>query len=415
MVYPLQLQLTYVAEEMRNLSSMIVRAWDTRFEGDSSSTEAVDPTGLASESWSVIQRDSTTLQLVAREGTAMQHARVRIDLAAETSPVSDTKPLDMVFKADHYEVRIPTAESSHSTRIRNDLEIRSPYNAAELKKHASSTDSLVCASCSTPLLQLAAITRYNDLPSEHWAELLDAWMCHQDQTLSEELIAKGNNIWPKEHQALVSSTGVIVTACNAMECQISSEIEPTEGPDGRWHSVRCMSCRALVGRCSDGPVPLAQTGDAIKAYVRFSKIAIKPAPSSSMAAYSLAAHITAQLLETSLARAVYRFVVQDEEHGTTRMLLWLFNPYIRVLSNSPYFARSQPVAAVKILYIAGPELADPNTIDRLLGNTESDTVILPHALCLQLAKVLSDSSAIYPRSQRKLGQWNVGWLERAAG
>lgn len=216
---------------MRNLSSMIVRAWDARFEGTSPdprnsntlSSPASTTAALAQEAWSVTQSSKTSLEL-RTSTTSDKHDHHTILLAAETSPTT-TKPLDMVFKGDHYEVRIATAESTNSTRTRDDLEIRSPYTAADLKAHARTTDAFMCVSCGVPLIKLANITRYNDLPSEHWAELLDAWMCHQDQSLSEELIAKGNNIWPKDHQALLSSTGIIVSSPNASSWTIASELE----------------------------------------------------------------------------------------------------------------------------------------------------------------------------------------------
>lgn len=95
--------------------------------------------------------------------------------------------------------------------------------------------------------------------------------------------------------------------------------------------------------------------------------------------------------------------------------LWVFNPYVRILSNSPYFTSDVPISAAKILYrtLADLESDGETGIPHLLGNSESDALILPRSACLHLAKTLADSTEVYPKSQRKLGEWTVGWLERA--
>ncbi|KAG8936106.1 hypothetical protein FRC00_009756 [Tulasnella sp. 408] len=57
--------------------------------------------------------------------------------------------------------------------------------ADELK--AMQPTSFICTSCSLPLIHCNKIKDYRDLPSEHWEEFVEAWMCHQDQKLTEEI------------------------------------------------------------------------------------------------------------------------------------------------------------------------------------------------------------------------------------
>lgn len=54
-------------------------------------------------------------------------------------------------------------------------------------------------------------------------------------------------------------------------------------------------------------------------------------------------------------------------------------------------------------------------IVRLVGNAEYETLIYPRGICLQLAELLQSSTSIYPKSHQKLGEWDVGWLERDIG
>jgi ubiquitin-protein ligase E3 D len=71
--------------------------------------------------------------------------------------------------------------------------------------------SFICSSCSLPLVQATKLQKYRDLPSEHWAELVDAWMCHADQKLHEH-IQKGSKdgFWPADREALVGGSYLLL-------------------------------------------------------------------------------------------------------------------------------------------------------------------------------------------------------------
>ena len=74
-----------------------------------------------------------------------------------------------------------------------------------------SPTSFICASCSLPLVQASRLHQYRDLPSEHWAELVDAWMCHADLKLHDE-VKKGSKdgFWPEVGEGLVGGSYVLV-------------------------------------------------------------------------------------------------------------------------------------------------------------------------------------------------------------
>ncbi|GJJ14995.1 hypothetical protein Clacol_009266 [Clathrus columnatus] len=69
--------------------------------------------------------------------------------------------------------------------------------------------SFICASCSLPLVHGPKISRYNDLPSQHWAELLEAWMCHSDQKMTSRVSLYANGLWPSPGQALVGGSYIL--------------------------------------------------------------------------------------------------------------------------------------------------------------------------------------------------------------
>lgn len=69
--------------------------------------------------------------------------------------------------------------------------------------------SFVCSSCSLPLVQSSKISSYRDLPSEHWEELVDAWMCHTDQNLHEHVAKHSRGFWPGTGQALIGGSYIL--------------------------------------------------------------------------------------------------------------------------------------------------------------------------------------------------------------
>lgn len=121
---------------------------------------------------------------------------------------------------DGYEARLTVALGSPALE-RPDLEIRTPLMADELR--SSMPTSYRCSVCDVELVQAASITRYNALPSEHWAELIDAWMCHQDQALSDDLIAKGKGIKPRPDEGLVSNTYLLFPSNLVRNCDVQAE------------------------------------------------------------------------------------------------------------------------------------------------------------------------------------------------
>jgi hypothetical protein len=112
----------------------------------------------------------------------------------------------------HFELQLRTVppvtpEDSEHTAL---------FDAAALVKY--SPTSFICSSCSLPLVQSARVTEYKDLPSEHWEELVDAWMCHADQKLHDQVIKYATNgFWPRDGQALVGGSYIMFENRSVME------------------------------------------------------------------------------------------------------------------------------------------------------------------------------------------------------
>ncbi|KAI0250715.1 HECT-like ubiquitin-conjugating enzyme-binding-domain-containing protein, partial [Lactifluus subvellereus] len=162
---PSQLDVSYVAEHHETLRHVLI------FLNVSGITPGVNLDA------SVINGSNDTPNglesaLVIRSGTVESPA---LPLPARTKPGTE----EVRVQGLHYEVKVATLDPSSPKPEPLPL-----LDAEQLR--ARSPTSFICASCSLPLVHGARITRYDDLPSEHWAELVDAWMCHTDQTLNAQ-------------------------------------------------------------------------------------------------------------------------------------------------------------------------------------------------------------------------------------
>ena len=103
--------------------------------------------------------------------------------------------------------------------------------------------SFICASCSLALVHPPSNSTatsptspsstssspliFRDLPSEHWEEFLESWMCHGDQRLNDSVIAQGQGFCPEKGHALVGGSYVLfeessVVANNFKEVGVSA-------------------------------------------------------------------------------------------------------------------------------------------------------------------------------------------------
>lgn len=118
-------------------------------------------------------------------------------------------------RSGHWEVKASCHQSGVSPKESEDVALLPASELASL-----SPSSYACSSCSLPLVP-APPARYRDLPSEHWEELIEAWMCHPEgQTLTKAGMHGSNGhgkgcrfgFWPTRDEALVGGSYVLFDA-----------------------------------------------------------------------------------------------------------------------------------------------------------------------------------------------------------
>lgn len=313
-------------------------------------------------------------------------------------------------QSEHYELKL----SSLSPLLPSVMpSVPMPLLDAEQLSRDNPT-SFICASCSLPLVQSSKVNHYKDLPSEHWQELVDAWMCHSDQKLHDHVAKHSRGFWPEPRQALVGGSYILFPEDAMVKDNLCPAAQIKSGED--WRLVRCL-CGAIVGRCQEHR---SSDGASSNVY-RFLKFAIRPvSQTAEPVKVPLSAFIVEDMKEFVHAHASYRFVIQDEEDERPRILIWLFKPSMQIAysTQTPYaLPKSGCINAAKVLYkLIGPsEVSTDLTtlLDKYPGFPQAEYLFYPMDICRQLAALLRESNRTYPESLRVLTGLDVGWLRRA--
>jgi hypothetical protein len=165
--------------------------------------------------------------------------------------VSPGKPMVNVQRG-HFELKIPTVGRPDLTSS-SAVEL---YDATALSK--SMPTAFICSSCSLPLVQSTKVGEYKDLPSEHWEELVDAWMCHSDQKLHNEVMENARRgFWPKEGEALVGGSYIVFEESGVVEAhirklearEVSSVPKSCSTPDAKKVIIGISPTHGLIQAC----------------------------------------------------------------------------------------------------------------------------------------------------------------------
>ena len=108
-----------------------------------------------------------------------------------------------------------------------------------------------CARCAQTLVQFTPRAHLRALPSEHWEELVDAWMCHGDQRLNASVtqgrrdvdvhrVPRDDELWVSSLWLKTSSASITSGVCirgeaqdNFSEVRIISDLPCTDQQKSR--------------------------------------------------------------------------------------------------------------------------------------------------------------------------------------
>ncbi|KAF8331278.1 HECT-like ubiquitin-conjugating enzyme-binding-domain-containing protein [Cantharellus anzutake] len=313
---------------------------------------------------------------------------------------------------NHLEAKIPLHKD-----LAPDSDFSPIHDAAALT--SLQPTSFICASCSLPLVKTAVpeessrSVSYSDLPSDHWAEFIESWMCHKDLHLSESYTKRGR-------QGVEPSTSKILVGGSHMLCHqrlVHEENLSSSSSGGtEWQVEKCL-CGSPVGHAQAQYASPART--VITIVYRFAKYAVLPhRPSILPLRHPLTAFILSDMMEFINAHANYRFVIHDEEGDKIRLLMWLFKPSIKLsyaLTRTHGIPQEGIIQGAKVLYkLVGPsERLDPQDLRSSFPDfAQAEHLSYPLNVCHSIAAFLAATNHAYPVEYRTLKNLHMGWLQK---
>lgn len=128
-----------------------------------------------------------------------------------------------------FKLRAERSATAHAPAL--NMVITHALSAPELRRMQPT--ALACQACDRELADLSTVSStgqwergagFKDLPSEHWAEMLEAWMCHADDGFTNQLTERTKDgFWPVEGTVLVGGSYMLVDANDT--CQQNLRID----------------------------------------------------------------------------------------------------------------------------------------------------------------------------------------------
>ncbi|KAE8233656.1 hypothetical protein CF326_g1300 [Tilletia indica] len=282
-------------------------------------------------------------------------------------------------------------------------------------------EGLICDGCMSPLARWPPSVTYRALPSDHWEELVEAWMCHSDQRLHES-IAKGRDAVQRSgagderDEVWVGDFHLAVSRSKVTGASVPIDSKSPFHHSGDRRTVVCTHCGYGVGHeVLDGNKVLAADSA-----IRFFKYAVRPISGILQLPSSLSVVIANQMINLADMYGSRHFELVAEGEEAVICQLWLFAPQCRMVlspdeprrglswrrsAETSSSSESTVFAAAKIFY-------RPLTTTNLpIPLPRSERLELPGQVCSRLMERLQLSTGTYPPSRRAFGPWTVGWLE----
>lgn len=147
-----------------------------------------------------------------------------IDIALP-SPVPLNQEVPLLPADGFLETRLATLPTPSSALTLNST-ITYALSAPHLRELASKR--ICCTSCDRTLANLPAAVEFKDLPSEHWAEMLEAWMCHTDPAFTAHIAKQTQDgFWPSKDTVLVGGSYLLVAGEDISDASLQHSGNPT--------------------------------------------------------------------------------------------------------------------------------------------------------------------------------------------
>ncbi|CAG8533035.1 5517_t:CDS:10 [Diversispora eburnea] len=262
-------------------------------------------------------------------------------------PVINTNKLKSIYKLE-----IKTSDSPSITTSLDSLDIKLKLRSY-VRKKLSRESSLLSSSNKLPFsaTEITINNFINILCGKHWIELLDCWMCHQEEYPQAQFIM--NDIIVKENICLIGNTYYLIFPTNW-----------TKGLSRKWRSMSCSRCLKPLG---EGLYSMEDKTEGGKEII-----------------------IAADFLEAAKAHATYRFIIEGQKMN---------KPYILIITNALQDIKSQNKFSPDVIMTLHDLLVKENEM-KINDDKTVEHFKYHDDICLQLLVTLKTSMNSLPFSKR---------------
>ncbi|KNC51227.1 uncharacterized protein AMSG_06586 [Thecamonas trahens ATCC 50062] len=398
----------YVVEKLSHISTVQVLVWTTPAEAVRSLRMRVEDSRAV--------RGARADDVVGEED-GVGNELVVIDLDCLVSPHLASAKLNE--DEDTVVIRVPLDDPAPPTRTAEDAAngVETEMMLLTAAPRVEEAGILACRACGaelTPELpdgeQL--FHKVAPLPSQFWHEMIDYWICHDDDGLAFPHLPKGE--LAGEAGLLLDAPHYVVVHASTLMPGVVTQVAANRG--GAPLGVMCTACGGQLGtQSSDGSYSLRKHAICL---FRDEEHMHPHAESCYYAAHSVALAAAADMRDASLAHGVFRFIADD---GDGRfLLLWLFaadaalatNVELPVPDVAAVALDVVPVPILKIMYLSSSAEAADRIRDEWETShaTEFLPMLNPAADVAALTAALEASSRAFPPSYRRHEDFALGFL-----
>jgi hypothetical protein len=183
-------RLSYVAEHQENLNLVQIM---------------VHGPGIPSSTELFIETDTEPSDKVTLSTKSNSHLRLTLP-----TPVVPNQKALLVAPNLHLEAKLAALPISPSAPVSSlNTMITQALCAADLRN--MKPRAICCTACDREVADLPGGGTFKDLPSEHWAEMLEVWMCHADPGFTANISAQTKDgFWPSGGTVLVGGSYLLL-------------------------------------------------------------------------------------------------------------------------------------------------------------------------------------------------------------
>jgi len=258
---------------------------------------------------------------------------------------------------------------------------------------------------------ITTFKRKVDLPSDHWFEMMDCWLCiPSDISRFEGQIGIGS-LAARINELLIGRTFVILHPDNMKEnSYIQKTFEVKQTLHYIWKEIQCSICKQNIGFSL---VNTYENDDVVAIKLHKYKIIMDMHSSETdeIVKFNKISFIdcfVVDLFEYANSHASYKFLIKNEKFELIG-LIWLLNWNVYIITNN-FGSESISSKAVKLLFIDCLKDKDSPIIQQWKDDSQNEVLIYENQCCMELMNYLNQSNLTIPKEQRLFNNFNVGFI-----